>query len=166
MKFSMNKVLAVLCASALLASSVAIAQIVVPTKVSAINSTDLFKDIPRGVSASTNVYASAAQLQSYALTGNSAHALTAAPVVTSCGTTAVTITGNDFGGTVTVGSSASTSCIITFATAYATTPGCAVTSQSQLASFAYTVSTTAITVTQTSTASNLINYVCVAQPGG
>ena len=86
---------------------------------------------------------------------------TTAPVLT-CGTSP-TIVGNDMAGTVTVGTASPTGCTITFNTAKSVAPACAVTSQSQLASFAYTISTTAVTVTQTATSSNKINYVCMGQ---
>lgn len=86
-----------------------------------------------------------------------------APTVTgsTCGTTAPAITGTDFAGTVTVGSSATTSCVVTFGTAFVTAPTCVVSPKSTiLAAFSFATSTTALTVTQTSTASNTFTYIC------
>lgn len=88
----------------------------------------------------------------------------AAPALSSCGGAGLAITGSDAGGTVTVGSTPSTSCIITFATAFGTAPACVVSPASGvLAAFSYVVATDKITVTQTSTASNTIQYVCVGK---
>lgn len=51
-----------LLAATIIGSGAARAQIVAPTQVQTVNPTDLFQDIPRGVSASTNVYASGPQI--------------------------------------------------------------------------------------------------------
>ncbi len=76
------------------------------------------------------------------------------PVLTSCGT-------------VTMGTVTPTGCIITFANAYTNTPHCIVTWQATpLASQSYTVTITAITLVQTATSSNKVNYRCDAQSGG
>lgn len=79
----------------------------------------------------------------------------------TCGTTAPAVTGTDFAGTVTVGSSAATSCVVTFGTAFAVAPTCVVSPKSAiLAAFSFATSTTALTITQTSTASNTFTYIC------
>lgn len=86
-----------------------------------------------------------------------------APTVTgaTCGTTAPAITGTDFAGTVTVGTSATTSCVVTFGTAFQTAPTCVVSPKSTiLAAFSFATSTTALTVTQTSTANNTFTFIC------
>lgn len=86
-----------------------------------------------------------------------------APTVTgsTCGTTAPSVTGTDFAGTITVGSSATTSCVLTFGTAYLTAPSCVVGPKSTiLAALSWATSTTALTITQTSTASNTLSYIC------
>lgn len=83
-----------------------------------------------------------------------------APAPTGTGTPTIEATSTDAAGEVTAGASA-TSVIITFATAKTNAPFCVVTSQTQLAAFAYAISTTAITITQTATSGNKINYVCV-----
>jgi len=82
-----------------------------------------------------------------------------APALTSCGTSPA-ITGTDFSGVVTMGTGSPTGCTITFATAYTSTPNCTVTWQTNIASMQYTLSTTAITLTQTGTSSNKVNYIC------
>jgi len=85
------------------------------------------------------------------------------PTVTgsTCGTTATSITGTDFVGTVTIGTSATTSCVITFGTAFTTAPTCLLTPKSAiLAALSYAATTTALTITQTSTANNTISYLC------
>ncbi len=88
------------------------------------------------------------------------------PVLTSCGTSP-TVVGDDKAGTVTMGTSTPTGCVITFAAAYTSAPICVVTWRATpLASQSYAVSTTAITLTQTATSSNKIDYICLAQNGG
>lgn len=89
-----------------------------------------------------------------------------APALTSCGSSPA-IAGTDTAGTVTMGTGTPTGCVITFATAYSAAPHCVVTWQATpLATQSYTVSTTAITLTQTATSSNLVNYNCIARSGG
>lgn len=83
-----------------------------------------------------------------------------APVPTGTGTPTIAAGSTDNAGEVTAGSSA-TSVVITFAGTHANAPFCVVRSQAQITSFAYTLSTTAITITQTATSANLIDYVCV-----
>jgi hypothetical protein len=82
-----------------------------------------------------------------------------APTPSACGTTPA-LTGSDTHGTVTMGTGTPTGCVITFAVAYVSAPDCVVTWQTNLASMTYTISTTAITLTQTATSSNKVNYVC------
>ena len=89
-----------------------------------------------------------------------------APTLTSCGTSP-SITGTDGEGTVTMGTGSPTGCVITFVKAFATAPNCSVTWEATpLASQSYAVSTTAITLTQTGTSSNVASYVCRANVGG
>lgn len=84
------------------------------------------------------------------------------PVLSSCGTTP-SIVGSDAAGTVTVGSVAATGCTITFANAYVNAPACTVTEQTGSVTnvFSYTLSTTAIVVSQTGLTSDKLNYVCI-----
>ena len=83
-----------------------------------------------------------------------------APAVSSCGTSPA-ISGTDLAGVVTVGTPGGTTCTVTFATAKPSAPKCVVTWQTNLASMVYTVSASAISITQTGTSANKINYVCV-----
>lgn len=89
------------------------------------------------------------------------------PALTSCGTTpALTTNSTDTAGTITMGTSA-TGCVVTFGTAFAAAPACMVTWRATpLMSQSYTTSTTALTLTQTSTSNNLVDYLCVARSGG
>jgi hypothetical protein len=89
-----------------------------------------------------------------------------APALTSCGGGSPAITGTDTAGIVTMGTSA-TGCVITFNVAYTSTPYCVVSwIATPLASQSYVTSTAAITLTQTSTSGNKVQYICVAQSGG
>jgi hypothetical protein len=83
-----------------------------------------------------------------------------APVLSACGGGTPTIVGNDMHGTVTMGTSAS-GCVITFAGSFGSQPNCTVTWRATpLASQSYAVTTAAITLTQTSTSSNVVDYQC------
>jgi hypothetical protein len=81
------------------------------------------------------------------------------PTLSSCGTSP-SISGNDVEGTVTLGTGLPTGCTITFATAYSAAPRCNVTWRSNLALMQYTTSTTALTLTQTGTSSDVVDYFC------
>ncbi len=83
------------------------------------------------------------------------------PTLSSCGTSP-TIRGTDTAGEVTVGSVAASGCTITFAAAKTYAPTCTVTNQSAsvVNAMTYTISTSAITVTQTALTSAKINYSC------
>jgi hypothetical protein len=84
-----------------------------------------------------------------------------APALSACGGAGLAIVGNDFAGTVSVGATPTTTCTITFNNPYTSAPACNLTwPTGNLAAMSWTSSTTAIVVTQTSTASNTINYVC------
>jgi hypothetical protein len=82
-----------------------------------------------------------------------------APAPTGTGTPTIATGSTDESGEVTAGASA-TSVIITFNLTHTNAPFCVVNSQTQLAAFAYTLSNTAITITQTATSSNKIDYRC------
>lgn len=88
-----------------------------------------------------------------------------APALTSCGTSP-TITGSDMSGTVTMGTGSPTGCVITFNVAYTAAPHCVVSWRVNIVSMQYTTSTTALTLTQTGTSSNLVDYICMAGAGG
>jgi hypothetical protein len=68
--------------------------------------------------------------------------------------------GRSTAGEVTSGTSA-TSVVISFSATKANAPFCTVTPQTQLLAFAYTISTTAITITQTATTGEKIDYICL-----
>lgn len=91
-------------------------------------------------------------------------ALNKAPALTACVTGGTpTLVGTDFSGTITAGSTASTSCVVTFGKAFVTAPNCLVTwASGPLAAMSWTVSTTALTITQTSNASSVISYLCTS----
>lgn len=86
------------------------------------------------------------------------------PVLTACVTGgSPTLTGTDFFGTIVAGTTASTSCVVTFGTAFQTAPNCQVSWKTgPLAAMSWAVSTTALTITQTSNASSQIVYTCVS----
>lgn len=88
-----------------------------------------------------------------------------APTPTSCGTSPA-LSGTDIAGTVTMGTGSPTGCIITFATAYVSAPDCVVTWQTNLSSMIYVIAAATITLTQTGTSSNKVNYDCKAKSGG
>lgn len=87
-----------------------------------------------------------------------------APVLSACITGgSPTLTGTDFMGTIVAGTTASTSCVVTFGRAFVTAPNCLVTWKTgPLAAMSWTVSTTALTITQTSNASSQIVYTCTS----
>lgn len=87
------------------------------------------------------------------------------PVLTACITGGTpTLTGTDFAGTIVAGTTASTSCVVTFGTAFLAAPNCLVSwNTGPLAAMSWTTSTTALTITQTSNASSGITYLCTGQ---
>jgi len=98
------------------------------------------------------------RIQGHVLLGGST------PVVSACGTGPSNF-GADAAGKVHEGTTA-TGCTITFATAYAQVPYCAVTPLAPLTSFTYTVSASAITITHGSASSADIDYVCAGAFNG
>lgn len=169
MKLSLKN-FALLAAAALAFGSpgLALAQVTVPI-VSTVGSNDAVQDIQNSQSAPTNFYATVLQLRSFTLGQNSQH-LTAPTLTTTtsiCGGSTATVSGTDTSGQVTEGSSASTSCVITFAKAFVTAPECFV-SINNVADTALkcATTTTTMTVTQTSASSNVLNYLVVGLPGG
>lgn len=147
-------------------SGAAVAQTVLPY-VQSINSTDAFSDLQNGQVMFTNVYATAGNLRGWILGGNIIRSAEK-PVLTACITGGGTITGTDNAFYITGGSTSSTSCVATFATAYNARPICTVSSETAPGTTtpSYAVSTTAVTITQASGGSNVYDVVCVAQAGG
>jgi hypothetical protein len=90
---------------------------------------------------------------------------TTAPALTSCGTNPL-VTGSDLAGSVEMGTGAPTGCTITFNVPYSSAPTCRVTWETNIASMQYARSMTAITLTQTGTSNNIVDYECEAQNGG
>jgi len=87
------------------------------------------------------------------------------PVLTACGTTPA-IVGDDKQGIITLGTTA-TGCVITFAAPYTAVPNCLVVWQgTPLAAQNWTTTAAAITLVQTSTTNNKVNYFCLGQTGG
>lgn len=81
------------------------------------------------------------------------------PTVTGTGTPTIATGSTDTAGEATSGTAA-TSVVVTFAGTHANSPFCTVTPQTQLAAFAYTLSTTAITITMTAATAEKIDYHC------
>lgn len=81
------------------------------------------------------------------------------PIVTGTGTPTITAGSTDTAGEV-VGGTLATSVVISFSGTKTNAPFCTVTPQTQVAAFAYTISTTAITITLTATTGEKIDYVC------
>lgn len=161
----LNKI-GLITAAAFTFGGIANAQVTLPT-VSTISSGDLFQDIQNGQPLATNFYATAAQLRGWILGGNVIRS-TEKPVLTGCITGGGTITGTDNAFFLTGGSTASTSCVATFPTAYNARPICTVSSETAPGTTtpSYTVSTTAVTITQASGSSNVYDIACQAQVGG
>lgn len=82
------------------------------------------------------------------------------PVVTGTGSPTILAGSSNCEGEVTGGATA-TSIVITFSNSgYSQQPICTVTDESTLVSFTYTISSTAITITQTATTGNKVDYIC------
>lgn len=87
------------------------------------------------------------------------------PVVTACGTSAALTTGStDHAGTVTVGTSASNGCTITFGTTYTAAPMCIYQNNTTgAAANVLTTSATAMVFSSALADSTVLNYICVAR---
>jgi hypothetical protein len=90
------------------------------------------------------------------------------PAVSTCGTSAALATGStDNAGKITVGTSASNACTLTFGTAYTTAPFCVVQNKTTgAAANVYTISTTAIVWSSALADSSELFYHCIAPSGG
>jgi hypothetical protein len=88
-----------------------------------------------------------------------------APALTACGTSPGVV-GSDVAGTVTMGTSSPAGCVITFAQPYVAAPICNVSWRGNLAAMGYTTAPASLTLTQTPTSSNKVDYACWAQAGG
>lgn len=164
-----RKIIASLVAvAASLAGAVALAQVVLPL-VANVNPGDYIQNLPNGQALATNQYMTVTQLRNTALAQGAGHGGTPVPTITTsiCGGSTGTLVGTDASGQIAEGSSASTSCVVTFAKAFATAPECFVDIDNVVdASLKCSASTTALTITKTSNASEKINYLIVGVPGG
>lgn len=90
------------------------------------------------------------------------------PALSTCGTSPVLATGStDTAGLITVGTSASNACTLTFGTAYTAAPFCVVqNSLTGAAANVYAVSTTAIVWSSALADSSTLFYHCIARSGG
>ena len=99
--------------------------------------------------------------------GHIATYMATAPVLSSCGSSP-SITGSDTAFVITVGSTA-TGCTATFNKTWTSNPVCTVTNQSQsiVSAMTYTVSTTAVTISQAAGLSgNIIDVICLGAQDG
>lgn len=88
------------------------------------------------------------------------------PTISSCGT-GPTMKGDDTHGHVTEGSGASTGCVVTFQVPYTVAPVCTVSPESGSITtpFNYTLSTSAITISDSALSSDVFDYICVGLTG-
>ncbi len=166
----MKKLLIALGALGLLATSLAfnvggIAQTLQIPYVATLGQNDIMQVVPNASPQVGNRYATLTQLRAWLLGGASGHSAT--PVVSACGTSPAVV-GSDFAARLTTGTATPVSCTLTFAAAFTNIPTCSVTSQTAYATStpSYTVSATAIVITQAATDSNIYNVICVARNGG
>lgn len=145
------------------------AQPVTPPVLANMTAQDLVQDLPGGTVYPTNYYVTDQQMKSWVLGQNSQHLTAPTPTITTtiCGGSTGTVVGTDVAGQITEGSSASTSCVLTFAKAFVTAPACFVSINNVTdSSLKCATSTTVLTITKSSNASELINYLVVGLPGG
>jgi hypothetical protein len=84
------------------------------------------------------------------------------PTVASGGGTSPTITGTDQFGSITMGTATPTGVVLNWTQTHATAPICTVTwAANPLATQNFTTSTTQLTINQTATSSNVINWSCL-----
>ena len=155
------------------AGAAALAQSIAVPTVTNLSDSDAFQDVVNAIPQAQSQYATGASLRAYIFGGgtygiNKVH--TGKPVLTGCssgGTLGGTV-GTDYAFILTGGTTVSTSCIATFSVAFTAIPVCTVVSQTAYATTtpSYTVSTSAVTITQASEASEVYDVICVAQPGG
>ncbi len=90
------------------------------------------------------------------------------PAVSTCGTSSALATGStDVAGKITVGTTASNACTLTFGTAWTTAPFCVVQNKTTgAAANVYTVSTTAIVWSSALADSSELFYHCIGAQGG
>lgn len=151
-----------------LAASAVIAQTIAVPLVTSMSNTDVVQVVPKGVPSAGNVYATALQLRAWILgQTTTAGTPTLTTSTTVCGGTTATILGSNYAFAVTEGSTASTSCVVTFVPAFTTAPVCTA-GLNNVADTSFKIATTAttLTATQTSASSNVLNVICMGQVGG
>ena len=118
-------------------------------------------DTTSGIYFGTNRTGVAGHLEAGSGTGDT-------PAVSVCGTSPALATGStDTAGTITVGTTASNACTLTFGTAYTSAPFCLVQNATTgAAANVYAVSTTAIVWSSALADSTLLHYHCIARSGG
>jgi len=84
------------------------------------------------------------------------------PVVSACGTSP-SIVGTDVAGKVTTGSGTVTSCVLTFATQWATTPACVVSEETAAVAIRGVTSTAALVIAGADISSDVIHYICMGR---
>ena len=174
----MKKKFLLLTAGLLLAGGLAFAQTIYPLQ-SSVTGSEYIKNEANP----TSSFFTTAQIKTYIGTGamnfvsglvsfgattpvHLATAQTTAPALTSCGGGTPAISGTDTAGIVTMGTNA-TGCVITFNVAYTGVPYCVVSwIATPLASQSYVTAAASITLTQTSTSGNKVQYICMARSGG
>lgn len=87
------------------------------------------------------------------------------PVLSGCGTSPSLGTGStDHAGKITVGTSASNACVLTFGTTYTTAPFCVVQNLTTgAAANVYVIAATTITWSSALADSTVLNYICLAE---
>lgn len=90
-----------------------------------------------------------------------------APAISSCGSSPSVVTGSDQAGDVTVGSSASSTCALTFAVAYSVAPNCVCSNKSRVAPCNAQATTTTLTLGSATngslTSTDVLSYICIGQ---
>lgn len=156
-------------AVALAFGGLAVAQTIAVPLVTSMSNTDVVQVVPKGVPSAGNLYATALQLRAWILGQNTTGGTPTLTTTTSvCGGSTATILGSNYAFAVTEGSTASTSCVITFVPAFVTAPVCvaALDNVANDTAFKTATTNTAMTVTQTSSSSRVLNVICMGQVGG
>lgn len=147
---------------------VALAQTIPIPLVASMSNTDAIQVVPKSTPQAQSQYASALQLRSWILGQNTTNGTPVLTTTTSvCGGATAAIVGSNYTFSVTEGTTASTSCVVTFNPAFVTAPVCQA-SLNNVVDAAFKIATTAttLTATQTSASSNVLNVICMGQVGG
>lgn len=98
----------------------------------------------------------------WGIDGAGHHVTTGAdPVLTSCGGGTPAVVGTDKAGNVTIGTGVTTSCTVTFAQAFESTPSCTVTGDNTAVTYARTITASVLTILSSADMdSDVISYQC------